>query len=70
MVRVCFYPRFEIFTGVKVQIAVLGYDVVWTRKSPTAREEHKLRAFENRVMTIIFGPNGEKLTRGWRKSDT
>jgi hypothetical protein len=32
----------------------------------TAREEHKLRAFENRVLRIL-GPKRDRVTGGWRK---
>jgi hypothetical protein len=33
----------------------------------TVREEHKLRAFENRVLRRIFGPKRDRVTGGWRK---
>jgi hypothetical protein len=35
----------------------------------TLREEHRLRAFENRVLKIIFGPKRDEVTGGWRKLD-
>jgi hypothetical protein len=35
--------------------------------SPTLREEHRLRAFENRVLGRIFGPKEDKVTGEWRK---
>ena len=35
--------------------------------SPTLREEHKLRVFENRVLRRIFGPKGDGVTGEWRK---
>jgi hypothetical protein len=35
-------------------------------RSLTAREEHKLRVFENRVLRI-FGPKRDRVTGGWRK---
>jgi hypothetical protein len=31
------------------------------------REEHRLRAFENRVLRRIFGPKRDEVTGGWRK---
>jgi hypothetical protein len=31
------------------------------------REEHRLRVFENRVLTRIFGPKRDDVTGGWRK---
>jgi hypothetical protein len=34
--------------------------------SPTVREEHKLRVFENRVLRI-FGLKRDRVTEGWRK---
>jgi hypothetical protein len=33
----------------------------------TLREEHRLRALENRVLRIIFGPKKDKVTGGRRK---
>jgi hypothetical protein len=35
--------------------------------SPTLREEHRLRVFENRVLRKIFGPKGNEVTGEWRK---
>ena len=34
--------------------------------SPTLREEHKLRLFENRVLRV-FGPKRDEVTGEWRK---
>jgi hypothetical protein len=31
------------------------------------REEHRLRAFEKRVLWRIFGPKRDEVTEGWRK---
>jgi hypothetical protein len=31
------------------------------------REEHRLKAFENRVLRRIFGPKRDEVTRDWRK---
>jgi hypothetical protein len=33
------------------------------------KEEHRLRAYKNRVLKRIFGPKKEQLTGGWRKSN-
>jgi hypothetical protein len=33
----------------------------------TLREEHKLRVFENRVLSRIFGPKRDEVTGEWRK---
>jgi len=35
--------------------------------SPTLREEHRLRVFENRVLRRIFGPKRDRVTGEWRK---
>jgi hypothetical protein len=35
--------------------------------SLTLREEHRLRAFENRVLRRIFGPKRDEMTGEWRK---
>jgi hypothetical protein len=31
------------------------------------REEHRLRVFENRVLSTIFGPKRDEVTGEWRK---
>jgi hypothetical protein len=33
----------------------------------TLREDHRLRAFENRVLRRIFGPKKDDITREWIK---
>jgi hypothetical protein len=35
--------------------------------SPTLREEHRLRVFENRMLRTIFGPKREEVAGGWRR---
>jgi hypothetical protein len=35
--------------------------------SLTLREEHKLRVFETRVLSRIFGQKRDEVTGGWRK---
>jgi hypothetical protein len=40
---------------------------VWFCWSLTLREEHRLRAFENRALRRIFGPKRHEVTGGWRK---
>jgi hypothetical protein len=35
--------------------------------SPTLREEHRLRVFENSVLRRIFGPKRDEVTGGWEK---
>jgi hypothetical protein len=40
--------------------------VVCETLSLILREEHRLRVFENRVLSI-FGPKGDEMTGEWRK---
>jgi hypothetical protein len=35
--------------------------------SPILRDEHKLRLFKKRALMNIFGPNGDEVTREWRR---
>jgi hypothetical protein len=35
--------------------------------SLTLTEEHRLRLFENRILSIIFGSKREEVAGGWRK---
>jgi hypothetical protein len=35
--------------------------------SLTLREEHRLRAFENKMLKRMFGPRRAEVTGGWRK---
>jgi hypothetical protein len=35
--------------------------------TPTLREEHRLRVFENKVLRRIFGQRRDEVTGGWRK---
>jgi hypothetical protein len=37
------------------------------RGSLTLRKEHRLRVFENRVLSRLFGPQRVEVTGGWRK---
>jgi hypothetical protein len=51
--------------NVKVILPVVLYGCeTW---SLILREEHRLRAFENRVLRRIFGPKGDEVTGEWRK---
>jgi hypothetical protein len=47
-----------------VPLAVLYGCETW---SPTLREEHRLRVFENRVLRIIFTPKREVMMGEWRR---
>jgi hypothetical protein len=46
-----------------VNLSVLYGCETW---SLTLREEHRLRAFENRVLRRIFGPERDRVRREWR----
>jgi hypothetical protein len=35
--------------------------------SPTLREEHRLKEFQNRVLRRIFEPKKNEVTGGWRE---
>jgi hypothetical protein len=43
-------------------VILYGYETL----SLTLREEHRVRAFENRVLRIL-GPNRDEMVGGWRK---
>jgi hypothetical protein len=52
-----------VFSSAVLPVAVYGCET-W---SPTSREEHRLRVFENRVLRRIFGPKRDEVAGGWRK---
>jgi hypothetical protein len=54
--------KFEIYKTVILPFVLYGCET-W---SPTLREEHRLRVFENRVLRRIFGPKREE-DESWRK---
>jgi hypothetical protein len=59
------YPKhlkIKIYKTVILLVVLYGCET-W---SPTLREEHRLRVFENRVLRRIFGPKREE-DRSWRK---
>jgi hypothetical protein len=39
---------------------------VWASDLVSDIEEHRLRVFENVVLTTIFEPKRDEVTRGWR----
>ena len=53
----------KIYRTVILLVVLYGCET-W---SLTLREEHRLRAFENRVLRRIFGPERDEVTREWRK---
>jgi hypothetical protein len=55
--------KIKIYKTVMLPVVLYGCET-W---SLTLREEHRLRAFENRVLKRIFGPKRDEVTGGWRK---
>jgi hypothetical protein len=58
------YPKntkIKIYRTIIVPVVLYGCET-W---SVTLREEHRLRVFEKRVLTI-FGPKGEEVTGEWK----
>jgi hypothetical protein len=53
-----------VLYGCEIWSVVLYGCEIWSLK---LRKEHILRAFENRVLTRIFGPKRDEVTGGWRK---
>jgi hypothetical protein len=56
-------------TKIKIYITViLPVVLYWCETwSLTLKEEHRLRVFENRVLTGIFRPKRDGVTGGWRR---
>jgi hypothetical protein len=55
--------KIRIYKTIILRVVLYGCET-W---SLTLREEHRLRMFENRVVTRIFGPKRDEVTGGWRK---
>jgi hypothetical protein len=55
--------KIRIYKTVILLVVLYGYET-WTL---TLREEHSLRAFENRVLRRIFEPKRDEVTSEWRK---
>jgi hypothetical protein len=55
--------KVRIYKTIILPVVLYGCET----SSLTAREEHKLRVFENRVLRRIFGPKRDGVTGGWRK---
>ena len=51
------YIKIKIHKTITLSFFLYGYET-W---SLTLREEHRLRAFENRVLSRIFGPKGDEV---------
>jgi hypothetical protein len=59
-----------LFRNVKVKVyKIIILPVLYGCEnwSPTLREQHRLKVFENRVPRKIFGPNRDKVMGEWRK---
>jgi hypothetical protein len=56
--------KIRVYKTIILPVVLYGCET-W---SPTLREEHRLRVFENRVLRRIFGPKKDEVTRGWRKT--
>jgi hypothetical protein len=55
--------KVKIQKSIILPVVLYGCEI-W---SLTLKEEHRLRVFENRVLTRIFGPKGDEVTGEWRK---
>jgi hypothetical protein len=55
--------KVKIYKTIILPVVLYGCET-W---SLTLREEHRLRAFENRVLRRIFGPKRDEVTGEWRK---
>jgi hypothetical protein len=50
--------KLKIYRTIILPVVLYGCEA-W---SPTLREEHRLRVFENRVLRRVFGPKRDKVT--------
>jgi hypothetical protein len=55
--------KIGIYKTITLPVVLYGCET-W---SLTLREEHRLRVFENRVLSRIFGLKGDEVMGGWRK---
>jgi hypothetical protein len=55
--------KIRIYKTIILPVVLYGYEtwslILW--------EEHRLRVFENRVLSRIFGPKRDEVTGDWRK---
>jgi len=54
--------KIKIYRTIILSVVLYGYET-W---SLTLREERKLRVFENKVLSRIFGPRNDEVTGEWR----
>jgi hypothetical protein len=57
--------KIKIYKTIILPVVLYGYET-W---SLTLREEHRLRVFENRILSRIFGPERDEVVGEWRKLD-
>jgi hypothetical protein len=55
--------KIKIYRSIILPVVLYGCET-W---SLSLREEHRLRAFENRVLRGIFGPKRDEVTGEWRR---
>ena len=55
--------KIKIYRTIILPVVLYGCET-W---SLTLREEHRLRDFENRVLSRVFGPKTDEVTGKWRK---
>jgi len=55
--------EFKIYRTILLPLVLCGCET-WSR---TFRKERRLRVLENRVLSRIFGPKRDDVTREWRK---
>jgi hypothetical protein len=55
--------KIRIYKTIILPVVLYGCET-W---SPTLREAHRLKVFENREVKRIFGPKSDEVIGGWRK---
>jgi hypothetical protein len=55
--------KIKIYANIILPVILYGCEI----GSLTLREERRLRVFENRVPSWMFGPKRDEVTREWRK---
>jgi hypothetical protein len=68
MITGCKYKTFVCKVNKTIILSVVLYGC--ETSSPTLREGHRLRVFENRVLRRIFGPKRDGVIGGFRKLHT
>jgi hypothetical protein len=58
--------KFRIYKTIILPVVLYRYQTC----SPTLRQKHRLKVFENRVLQRIFGPKRDEATGGWGKLHT